>query len=120
MTVSDSGSMANLWLRTGPLTASLTKLVDFQMERGRKYAIKLEYFQTSGDAIAHLVWTTDVTKSPIDDAVGAAKKSDVVVAVVGITSDLEGEEMNVQIEGFQGGDRTSLDLPKEEETFWKP
>ncbi len=26
----------------------ITKLVDFQMERGRKYAIKLEYFQTSG------------------------------------------------------------------------
>jgi beta-glucosidase len=40
-----------------------------------------------------------------------------VVAVVGITSDLEGEEMNVQIEGFRGGDRTSLDLPKEEEVL---
>ena len=38
-----------------------------------------------------------------------------VVAVVGITSDLEGEEMDVEIPGFQGGDRTSLDLPEEEE-----
>src|SRR3984893_1331279 len=94
-----------------------TKLVDFRMEKGRKYAIKLEYFQTAGDAIAQFVWTNDVTKAPIDDAVAAAKKSDVVVAVVGITSDLEGEEMNVQIEGFQGGDRTSLDLPKEEEAL---
>ena len=87
------------------------------MEKGRKYAIKLEYFQTGGDAIAQLVWSTDVTKTPIEDAVAAAKKSDVVVAVVGITSDLEGEEMNVQIEGFQGGDRTSLDLPQEEEAL---
>jgi len=95
----------------------VTKLVDFKMEKGRKYAINLEYFQTTGDAIAQLLWTTDVTKTPIDDAVAAAKKSDVVVAVVGITSDLEGEEMNVQIEGFQGGDRTSLDLPKEEEAL---
>ena len=94
-----------------------TKLVDFRMEKGRKYAIKLEYFQTAGDAIAQFVWTNDVTKAPIDDAVAAAKRSDVVVAVVGITSDLEGEEMNVQIEGFQGGDRTSLDLPKEEEAL---
>jgi beta-glucosidase len=94
-----------------------TKLVDFRMEKGRKYAIKLEYFQTTGDAIAQFVWTNDVTKTPIDDAVATAKKSDVVVAVVGITSDLEGEEMNVQIEGFQGGDRTGLDLPKEEEAL---
>jgi beta-glucosidase len=94
-----------------------TKLVDFHLEKGRKYAVKLEYFQNTGDAIAQLVWSNDVTKNPIDDAVAAAKKADVVVAVVGITSDLEGEEMNVQIEGFQGGDRTSLDLPKEEEAL---
>jgi beta-glucosidase len=92
-----------------------TKLVDFQLEKGRKYAIKLEYFQTAGDAIAQFVWTDDVTKTPTDDAVAAARKADLVVAVVGITSDLEGEEMNVQIEGFRGGDRTRLDLPKEEE-----
>ena len=95
----------------------ITRLVDFPMEKGRKYNIKLEYLQTTGDAIAQLVWSTDVTKTPIDDAVTAAKKSDVVVAVVGITSDLEGEEMNVQMEGFAGGDRTSLDLPKEEEAL---
>jgi beta-glucosidase len=94
-----------------------TKLVDFRLEKGRKYALKLEYFQSTGDAIAQFVWNNDVTKNPIDDAVAAAKKADVVVAVVGITSDLEGEEMNVQIEGFQGGDRTSLDLPTEEEAM---
>ncbi len=94
-----------------------TKLVDFPLEKGRKYAIKLEYFQGTGDAIAQLVWTSDVTQTPINDAVAAAKKADVVVAVVGITSDLEGEEMNIQIEGFKGGDRTSLDLPKEEEAL---
>jgi beta-glucosidase len=35
--------------------------------------------------------------------------------VVGITSQLEGEEMKVDVPGFKGGDRTSLDLPKEEE-----
>jgi beta-glucosidase len=37
------------------------------------------------------------------------------VAVVGITSELEGEEMNVNEPGFTGGDRTSLDLPEPEE-----
>jgi beta-glucosidase len=55
----------------------------------------------------------------VEDAVAAAKAADVVVAVVGITSDLEGEEMNVAVPGFKGGDRTSLDLPKEEEDLLK-
>ena len=94
-----------------------TKLADIHLEKGRKYALKVEYFQGTGDAIARLVWSNDTTQNPIADAVAAAKKADVVIAVVGITSDLEGEEMNVQIEGFQGGDRTSLDLPREEEAL---
>lgn len=94
-----------------------TKLADLRLEKGRKYALKLEYFHTTGDAIAQFIWTNELTETPIDDAVAAAKRADVVVAVVGITSDLEGEEMNVQIEGFKGGDRTSLDLPKEEEAL---
>ena len=37
-------------------------------------------------------------------AVAAAKNADVVVAVVGITSRLEGEEMPVSQPGFSGGD----------------
>jgi beta-glucosidase len=49
------------------------------------------------------------------EAVDAAKNADVVVAVVGITSELEGEEMPVNQDGFKGGDRTKLDLPKPEE-----
>ncbi len=48
-------------------------------------------------------------------AVAAARDADVVVAVVGITSDLEGEETGVDQPGFKGGDRTSLDLPREEQ-----
>ena len=52
---------------------------------------------------------------PIPTAIALAKNADVVVAVVGITSQLEGEEMKVEVPGFKGGDRTSLDLPKEEE-----
>jgi len=92
-----------------------TKMANIKLEKGHKYALKVEYFQAMGDAIAQMVWNNELVEKPIDDAVAAAKKADLVIAVVGITSDLEGEEMNVQIEGFQGGDRTSLDLPKEEE-----
>ena len=60
------------------------------------------------------MWSkVDLTPQPA--AIEAAKKADVVVAVVGITSELEGEEMQVSEPGFKGGDRTSLDLPKPEE-----
>ncbi len=52
---------------------------------------------------------------PDPAAVAAARNADVVIAVVGITSRLEGEEMRVDQPGFFGGDRTSLDLPAPEE-----
>jgi beta-glucosidase len=44
-------------------------------------------------------------------AVDAARASDLVVAFIGLSPDLEGEEMPVQIEGFSGGDRTRIELP---------
>jgi beta-glucosidase len=47
----------------------------------------------------------------MEAAVGLSKKSDIVVFVGGISPALEGEEMNVPIKGFSGGDRSSLDLP---------
>ena len=42
-----------------------------------------------------------------------------IVATVGITSELENEESPIDLPGFKGGDRTTLDLPKEEETLMK-
>jgi len=54
-------------------------------------------------------------KPPIDtlrrQAVQLAKHADVVVAIMGISPRLEGEEMPIHIPGFSGGDRTSIDLP---------
>jgi beta-glucosidase len=47
-----------------------------------------------------------------EEAVRAALASDLVLAFVGISPNLEGEEMPVHVEGFTGGDRTNLDLPK--------
>jgi beta-glucosidase len=38
---------------------------------------------------------------------------------LGITSELEGEEMQVSEAGFKGGDRTSIDMPKPEEDLLK-
>jgi beta-glucosidase len=68
----------------------------------------------SGAKRAELVWIKPQSER-LQMAVEAARNADVVVAVVGITSELEGEEMPVEEPGFKGGDRTSIDLPKSEQ-----
>ncbi len=52
-------------------------------------------------------------------AIEIARQADAVVLCMGISSRLEGEEMDVNIDGFKGGDRTSLDLPKIQEQLIK-
>ena len=47
------------------------------------------------------------------------RKADVIIAVLGLTSGLEGEEMPISIPGFAGGDRTSIDLPQAQEDLLK-
>jgi len=89
------------------------------LEAGKAYPLQVEY-QRTGKSPLHLKLMWGKIDQSLDPAVAtAAKDADVVVAVVGITSQLEGEEMNVSEPGFQGGDRTSLDLPKPEEDLLK-
>ncbi len=91
------------------------KLSRLHLEKGTPYHVLVVYGQVQNFApAARLVWSK-VDFKPNPDAVAAARNADVVVAVVGITSDLEGEEMQVNEPGFKGGDRTSLDLPKPEQ-----
>jgi len=94
-----------------------TKLGHVHFEKGKPVQIMVEFGQGDGPSpMARLVWSK-VNLKPQPEAVTAAKSADVVVAVVGITSELEGEEMPVSEEGFKGGDRTSLDLPKPEQAL---
>jgi beta-glucosidase len=117
------GSIDRLWLDGKMIVDdqkshdSRAMVADVALEKGHRYALKIEYFQGRARGVK-LVWR-QLSPDPIGDAVAAAKQADVVIAVVGITSDLEGEEMDVAVPGFAGGDRTSLDLPKEEEDLLK-
>jgi beta-glucosidase len=85
------------------------------LEAGKPFQLVVEYGRT-GHVAPHLrlVWAK-IDRSVDPAAVATAKDADVVVAVVGITSELEGEEMTVNEPGFLGGDRTSIDLPKPEQ-----
>ena len=84
------------------------------MEKGQKIALNVTYGYTSGQPHAEIIWAK-VNNAPSPEAIAAAKNADAVIAVVGITSQLEGEEMPVSEPGFLGGDRTSIDLPQPEE-----
>ncbi len=78
------------------------------------HSIRIEYSRVSNDHYVSLEWIPPAGALLLD-AVDAAKAADVVVAFVGLSPDLEGEEMSVHVPGFDGGDRTSIDLPAPQE-----
>ncbi|MGA3106566.1 MAG: glycoside hydrolase family 3 C-terminal domain-containing protein [Terriglobales bacterium] len=91
------------------------KVGHVHLEQGKRVSLKVEYSKPKAGPIrVQLIWSKYDPK-PSPEAIAAASAADVVVAVLGITSELEGEEMPVSEEGFKGGDRTSIDLPKPEE-----
>ena len=81
----------------------------------KSHKIRIEYRHQSIDmpSQASLRWKPQV-EIERQEAVDTAQKADVVVAVVGLSPELEGEEMPIHVPGFSGGDRTSLDLPEVE------
>jgi beta-glucosidase len=106
-----------------------------KLEKSKDYSLKVEFFRTapaapaaggrgpggglpgfgpSGPTLSWRAGTND-----LQSAVAAAQQADVVIAMVGITRELEGEEMGGRNlpEGFVGGDRTSLDLPRDEQSL---
>jgi beta-glucosidase len=89
--------------------ASKSAFVD--LEAGRQYDLRLEYFEDIRDAEVRLAWRLPGAKPPFEEALDAARAADVVVFVGGLTGDVEGEEMKVNFPGFAGGDRTDLRLP---------
>ncbi len=86
------------------------------LEKGKFYHLKIELSHYYGDARIHLLWK----KPAIDEmerAVEAARKADAVVLFLGLSPQLEGEEMDVEVKGFKGGDRLSLDLPENQQVL---
>ena len=87
------------------------------LEAGKSYDFKMDYYENKIGAVAKLAWQPPVvkTETPYTVAVKIAKQADAVVLVLGISSRLEGEEMNVQEPGFKGGDRTDINLPQRQQ-----
>jgi beta-glucosidase len=86
---------------------TLTRTI--RLEAGHSYPVRIEYAQEHERGRAQFVWHEAGAGK---DYLGAIRQADLIIAVLGLTSELEGEEMPIDIPGFRGGDRTSLDLPK--------
>ena len=86
--------------------------IEFDFADAGPHPIELSYSHAGDQAGGALVLKWEApAQAQIDEAVAAAKQSDLVVAFVGLSPQLEGEEMPIKIEGFNGGDRTSINLP---------
>ena len=74
------------------------------------HAVLLELAHTGDDEGIALEWLPP-GQALLDEAARTAQNADVIIAVVGLSPELEGEALQLNLKGFNGGDRTSLDLP---------
>jgi beta-glucosidase len=84
--------------------------VDFADTNAHDFRFEYSHSGDQSGGGVTLKWEAPA-QAQLDEAVARAKEADVVVAFVGLSPQLEGEEMKIKIDGFNGGDRTSLDLP---------
>ena len=74
------------------------------------HALRLELIHSGKDEGIALEWIP-APGALLAEAEQAASKADTIVAFVGLSPDLEGEALQLSLDGFDGGDRTSLQLP---------
>ena len=81
-----------------------------QVQAGKTYDVELdfEYFRSDAQLNFDLGFKNEVD---VRKSVERVKDADIVVFVGGVSPNLEGEEMGVELPGFRGGDRTDIELP---------
>lgn len=84
------------------------------LEKGKPAALKIEFSHRARMACMRLLWKKPAPNA-LERAVEAARRAEAVVLFLGLSPRLEGEEMDVPVPGFKGGDRLSLSLPANQE-----
>jgi beta-glucosidase len=110
----DGAPLVEDWTLHRPANTETKKL---HLEKGRPYLLKIEYFQNMRISEARLIWSLPGGEE--EQAVAAARNADLVIAVMGLSPRIEGEEMKVSADGFSSGDRTLIDLPAPQEQLLK-
>jgi beta-glucosidase len=91
----------------------IQKTAEIALKAGCSYKLRLEFVNRGLDPQIQLLWAPPV-RDYLSEALEAAEKAEVIVAVLGLSPYLESEEMQevkVEVEGFCGGDRTDITLP---------
>ncbi len=100
----------HIWRTTPNRTA-------IQAEKGKSYHIEVRFSHIPTYNADLKINIAKELPIDYDSMIAQLKGIDKVVFVGGISPALEGEEMPVQIEGFKGGDRTSIELPQVQRDF---
>lgn len=96
-------------------------LGEFEFVAGQTYDLRVEYAELANQyAQMKLVWMPPNAQERLrQQAIENARNADAVVMVMGISPSIEGEEMPVKLDGFRGGDRTEIELPKPQQQLIK-
>jgi beta-glucosidase len=79
----------------------------------RPHPIRIEYVHSAAHFGAGLTFNWKPPATVLcEQASAVAAKSDVILAFLGLSPDIEGEEMQVHVKGFDGGDRSAIELPE--------
>ncbi|RMG57296.1 MAG: glucan 1,4-alpha-glucosidase, partial [Bacteroidetes bacterium] len=89
----------------------LTRFFSVKLTAGQAYPVTIEMASHHTDPQARLLWARE-DADLLSPALAAAEAAEVVVLCLGLSPDIEGEEMPVSLEGFDGGDRTDIKLPR--------
>ena len=106
------GDQPEIAIRNGFNPAVMPVLQTVEMEAGKRYPFTAA-MQVPALHFGELNWQR-VSNQPEAD-MAAARDADAIIAVVGINSTLESEESSIKLPGFDRGDRTSLDLPADQQ-----
>jgi len=85
--------------------------VQLDLRKETKYRISAEYRNTYGNGNVRLLCAFR-DDNMTGKALEIASRADIVILVMGLNERLEGEAMNIALEGYDGGERSSLELPR--------
>jgi beta-glucosidase len=100
------------------IDGSIGGTVETDVEGGAPVPIRVEIDHRGGDEGLRLQWIAPAEVQR-QEVLTAVRGADVIVAVVGLSPDLEGEALKVTVPGFAGGDRTEIELPEPQRELLK-
>lgn len=101
-------TIVNLWQARQRIQQAQQEIA---VKAGQQYRIQIEYVQETGYGALNFDVQHKATPTS-QELLAQVGQAQTVVFIGGISPRLEGEEMRVNEPGFQGGDRTSIELPQ--------